>query len=84
VLISWMGLHPLAAFAIALAVAALFGGAMGAAIHYLQVPSFIVTLAGMFLARGGASVITQDSVPINHDFYAAISDLIIRLPAVAD
>ena len=33
-------------------------------------PAFIVTLAGMFLARGGASVITQDSVPINHDFYA--------------
>ncbi|HTO28015.1 MAG TPA: galactofuranose ABC transporter, permease protein YjfF, partial [Devosia sp.] len=80
VLISWLGLHPLAAFAIALGVAALFGGAMGAAIHYLQVPSFIVTLAGMFLARGGASVITQDSVPINHDFYASLSDLIIRLP----
>ncbi len=80
VLISWMGFHPLVAFAIALGVAALFGGAMGAAIHYLQVPSFIVTLAGMFLARGGASVITQDSVPINHEFYATISDLIIRLP----
>jgi simple sugar transport system permease protein len=25
-------------------------------------------------------VITQDSVPINHDFYALISDLVIRLP----
>jgi len=80
VLISWAGLHPLLAWAIAIAVAGLFGMAMGLAIHYLQVPAFIVTLAGMFLARGGASVITQDSVPINHDFYAAISDLIIRLP----
>jgi simple sugar transport system permease protein len=39
-----------------------------------------VTLAGMFLARGGASVITQDSVPINHEFYDTISDLMIRLP----
>jgi ribose/xylose/arabinose/galactoside ABC-type transport system permease subunit len=80
VLISWAGLHPLLAFAIAIGVAAAFGGAMGMAIHYLQVPSFIVTLAGMFLARGGASVITQDSVPINHDFYGLISDLMIRLP----
>ena len=80
VLISWAGLHPLAAFAVALLVAAAFGAAMGLAIHFLQVPSFIVTLAGMFLARGGASVITQDSVPINHDFYSWISDLIIRLP----
>ncbi|MFD2648347.1 galactofuranose ABC transporter, permease protein YjfF [Devosia albogilva] len=80
VLISWAGFHPLAAFAVALVVGAAFGGAMGLAIHFLQVPSFIVTLAGMFLARGGASVITQDSIPINHEFYGWISDLIIRLP----
>ena len=80
VLISWAGWHPLAAFALALAVAATFGGVMGLAIHYLQVPAFIVTLAGMFLARGGASVITQDSIPVDHEFYDWISDLIIRLP----
>jgi len=80
VLISWAGFHPLSAFAIALLVAAIFGGAMGLAIHYMQVPAFIVTLAGMFLARGGASVITQDSVPISHEFYSWISSLIIRLP----
>ena len=80
VLISWAGWHPVAAFALALAVAATFGGVMGLAIHYLQVPAFIVTLAGMFLARGGASVITQDSVPVNHEFYDWISELIIRLP----
>ena len=80
VLISWMGIHPLLAFAIALSVAGLFGAAMGLTIHFLNVPSFIVTLAGMFLARGGASVITQDSVPINHDFYGTVTGLIIRLP----
>lgn len=80
VLVSWAGLHPLLAFAIAIVVAALFGAVMGLAIHYLQVPAFIVTLAGMFLARGGASVITQDSVPIKHEFYDWISDLVVRLP----
>lgn len=80
VLVSWAGMHPLFAFAIAILVAGGFGATMGLAIHYLQVPAFIVTLAGMFLARGGASVITRDSVPINHDFYALISDLTIRLP----
>lgn len=80
VLISWAGLHPLFAFAIAIAVAAAFGGTMGLAIHFLQVPAFIVTLAGMFLARGAASVITQDSVPISHEFYAWISSLVVRLP----
>lgn len=80
VLVSWAGVHPLVAFAIALVVATVFGAAMGMAIHYLQVPSFIVTLAGMFLARGGASVITQDSVPIQHEFYSLVSELFIRLP----
>jgi len=80
VLISWAGMHPLLAFTIAILVAGAFGATMGLAIHYLQVPAFIVTLAGMFLARGAASVITQDSVPVNHDFYGWISDLVIRLP----
>lgn len=80
VLISWFGVHPLVAFAIAISVAAAFGALMGLAVHYLQVPAFIVTLAGMFLARGGASVITQDSVPINHEFYDLLSSLYFKLP----
>jgi galactofuranose transport system permease protein len=79
-LIAWGGLHPLLAFAVALAVAAGFGAAMGCIIHYLEVPSFIVTLAGLFLARGAASILSQDSIPIDHDFYHQISNLYLRLP----
>ena len=79
-LIMWGGLHPLVAFAIALGVAAAFGAVMGAAIHYLKVPSFIVTLAGMFLARGGASVLSPDSIGIKHEMYATISKSYILLP----
>jgi galactofuranose transport system permease protein len=74
------GLHPLMAFAVALAVAAAFGAAMGCIIHYLEVPSFIVTMAGLFLARGAASILSQDSIPIDHPFYHHISDLYLRLP----
>jgi galactofuranose transport system permease protein len=80
VLIMWFGLHPLVAFAVSLLVAAAFGAVMGAAIHYLKVPSFIVTLAGMFLARGGASVLSPDSIGIKHSFYTAISKSYILLP----
>ena len=80
VLIMWVGLHPLAAFAAALVVAAAFGAAMGAAIHYLKVPSFIVTLAGMFLARGGASVLSPDSIGIKHEFYTAVSKSYLLMP----
>ncbi len=80
VLIMRVGLHPIAAYAVALTVAAGFGAAMGAAIHYLRVPSFIVTLAGMFLARGSASVLSPDSIGIKHEFYSAVSRAYILLP----
>ena len=80
VLISTWGMHPLPAFAITLAVAATFGAGMGCVINYLQVPSFIVTLAGMFLARGAASILTQDSIPIEHPFYQQVSSLFLKLP----
>ena len=80
VLVGWFGLHPLAAFVLALLVAGLFGAAMGAAIYYLAVPSFIVTLAGMFLARGAASVLSPDSIAITHSFYTAISGTYYKMP----
>lgn len=40
-------MHPLVAFALLLAITTLFGALMGAIIHYLEMPAFIVTLAGM-------------------------------------
>ncbi|MBD0414068.1 galactofuranose ABC transporter, permease protein YjfF [Oryzicola mucosus] len=80
VLINWNGVHPLLAFAIALTLTTLFGAAMGLIIHYLDVPAFIVTLAGMFLARGLCFVMTTDSVPINHEFYTLLQSLYWRMP----
>ncbi|PYE87568.1 galactofuranose ABC transporter, permease protein YjfF [Phyllobacterium leguminum] len=80
VLVTQHDVHPLAAFAIALVFATLFGAAMGAIIHYLDVPAFIVTLAGMFLARGLCFVLTTQSIPINHPFYTTLQGLYWRLP----
>ncbi|HEX2018469.1 MAG TPA: galactofuranose ABC transporter, permease protein YjfF [Aurantimonas sp.] len=74
------GLHPVAAIALVLLLATLFGGIMGAMIHYLAMPAFIVTLAGMFFARGMAFVVSTQSVPIDHPFYDMLQDLWIRLP----
>ncbi len=73
-------IHPLAAFVLALAIATAFGAAMGAIIHYLQMPAFIVTLAGMFLARGMAYVLSVESVPVTHDFYDLLQSLYYRMP----
>ena len=74
------GVPPFAAFALVLVLAAAFGAGMGAVIHYLKMPPFIVTLAGMFLARGAAFMLSVDAVPIDHPFYAGLYDLSFRLP----
>lgn len=70
--------HPLAAIPLALAVGVAFGAAQGGLIHFFNLPPFLVTLAGMFLARGMAFVVHPQSVGIQHPFY---SDL-LRYAAV--
>lgn len=78
--IGQLGIHPLVAFAASLAMGAAFGAAMGAIIHYLKIPAFIVTLAGMFLARGGAFVLSQESIPIEHPLFDDLSKLYYVFP----
>jgi simple sugar transport system permease protein len=78
--IGQFGVHPLVAFAIILVLGAGFGAAMGAIIHYYKIPAFIVTLAGMFLARGGSFVLSQESIPITHPFFEDVSKLYILFP----
>ena len=73
-------IHPLFAFALVLVITTVFGAGMGAIIHYLAMPPFIVTLAGMFLARGIAFVLSIDSIPIDRDFYSQLNDLYLLLP----
>ena len=51
----------------------LFGMLMGTLIHCFRLQPFIVTLGGMFLARGLCYVISIDSIAITDETYAAIS-----------
>lgn len=78
--IGQLGMHPLLAFAIILVIGAAFGALMGVAIYYYKIPPFITTLAGMFLARGGSFVLSQESIPIQHPFFDDISRLYILFP----
>lgn len=61
-----------------LLVGAGFGAAMGLLIQRFRLQPFIVTLAGMFLARGLCYLISIDSISITDAGYAAISQA--RLP----
>jgi simple sugar transport system permease protein len=51
---------------------------MGLVIHFFAIQPFIVTLAGMFLARGLCYLISIDSITITNEFYTDVSTL--RLP----
>jgi ribose/xylose/arabinose/galactoside ABC-type transport system permease subunit len=64
---------PLAVIACVLLMGAVFGGAMGALIHYFKLQPFIVTLAGMFLARGLCYLISVNSITIEDPLYLAMS-----------
>lgn len=75
--------HPLIVFPVVLALGTAFGAIMGALIHYYRLQPFIVTLAGMFLARGLASVISEESLPIDHSFYFQVADFGFMLPGDA-
>lgn len=74
------GLHPVPVFVLLLALTTLFGACMGATIHFLEMPPFIVTLAGMFLARGMAYVLSIDAVPIDHAFFDTLKDFYWLMP----
>ncbi|MGV1915848.1 galactofuranose ABC transporter, permease protein YjfF [uncultured Agrobacterium sp.] len=80
VLVNGYGVHPLVAFLAVLVISTIFGSLMGAMIRFLSIPPFVVTLAGMFLARGAAYLISTDSVPISHPVIDAIQGFYIRVP----
>ena len=57
------------AITLALATGIVFGAAMGAVIAFVELPPFLVTLAGMFLARGLGFVISLETISIGGSFY---------------
>jgi ribose/xylose/arabinose/galactoside ABC-type transport system permease subunit len=57
-----------------------FGGTMGAITHYFKVQPFIVTLAGMFFARGMCFFISLDAIPIKDPIYRTLALTRIRIP----
>jgi simple sugar transport system permease protein len=78
-LVEQRGWSPWAAMPAVLAMGTAFGGLMGLMIQRFRLQPFLVTLAGMFLARGLCYVISIDSISITNDTYSALSQW--RLPA---
>ncbi len=68
-----LGIHPAICMAVAMIIGVGLGLLQGSAIHFLKVPPFIATLAGNFLARGVASLISRESISIDHPMIDALA-----------
>lgn len=88
-LVSTRGMHPLVAWPVAIGAGAALGAAMGGLIQGFRLPPFLITLAGMFLARGAAFWLNTESVGITHPWYEAIANFTwsvgeaVHIPAAA-
>ncbi len=77
-LVEHHGWSPAAAVPVVLLMGTCFGAFMGFLIERFRLQPFIVTLAGMFLARGLCYLIGIDSISITNEAYAGLAQL--RLP----
>ncbi len=76
------GWNPGTVIPLVLAIGLAFGALQGFLIERFRLQPFIVTLAGMFLARGLCYLISIDSISITNDFYSNVSQA--RIPVWGD
>ncbi|MCT2278741.1 galactofuranose ABC transporter, permease protein YjfF [Micromonospora chalcea] len=75
------GLPAALVLVIALLIGPTLGFLMGCAIHFFEIQPFIVTLAGMFFARGMCTFISDSSISITDGFWTSMSQQRIGDPA---
>ena len=71
--------HPAAALALALGFGTAFGAFMGCLVYFFRIPGFLVTLGGLFLARGLSYVLRLESIAIDHPFFSNAAEWHIPL-----
>lgn len=83
-LLAWMmevkGIGAVPALLIVLFIGIVFGLAQGFLVSYLKIQPFIVTLAGMFFARGMTSVISTEMISIKNETFLAWAQAKIYFP----
>lgn len=75
-------LSPWIVIPISLMVGTILGFGMGCLIHFFNLQPFIVTLAGMFLARGLSYLISVETISIDHKFFNYMAST--RIPIGGD
>ncbi len=79
-----IGWNPWATMLLMLAIGTTMGLIMGYFITYLKVQPFIATLAGMWIGRGLAYTISNESIAIYDRMYAILARTKILIPGLSD
>lgn len=83
-LLAWMmenkGISAITALLIVLFIGTVFGVIQGFLVAYLKIQPFIVTLAGMFFARGMTAIISQEMISIKNEMFLSWANAKIYLP----
>jgi ribose/xylose/arabinose/galactoside ABC-type transport system permease subunit len=74
------GAGPFAVMPLMLLMGVVFGFTLGSIIHFLKVEPFIVTLMGLFFARGMAYIITLEALPIQNSVYRFLALTKVHIP----
>lgn len=78
--LDYMGGNPGTALLIALGIGLAFGLIQGFLVAYLEIQPFIVTLAGMFFARGMTTIIHAEPFNVQNEGFLALKDTRITIP----
>ena len=72
------GINPIIVILIVLVIGSVFGTVQGFLIQKFKLHPWIVTLAGMFFARGASYIISIDTITIDNSFFTSLSSY--RIP----
>ena len=76
------GGSPLGSLCVALLIGLAFGFAQGFLISYLEIQPFIITLAGMFFARGMTTIVNKEPVKAAHEGFLDLYRARIEIPGL--
>jgi simple sugar transport system permease protein len=86
-LLAWMmekhGMSAGVSIIVVLIVGIVFGLIQGFLVSYLNIQPFIVTLAGMFFARGMTAIISDEMITIQNKTFLAIANAKIYIPFIS-